>query len=125
MDGKQEQKKQFKIRIYKYTLCLVKFLSALPQNPVNREIICQVMASGTSMGANYFEAQSASSKKDYQNFFHYSLKSSNETLFWLAVLRDSGLIQQPTMNQCQWLINETGELAKIFASSLLTMKGKR
>lgn len=124
-NDKEKQKQEFKIRIYKYVLRLVKFLSNFPHVPVLREIISQLMRSGTSIGANYFEAQSASSKKDYQNFFNHSLKSANETLFWLAVLKDSGLLPQNIRQECDWLLQETKELAKIFASSIITLKGKR
>ena len=125
MTGKDRLKKEFKVRIYKYILRLVKFLSALPRTPVIREIISQLMRSGTSIGANYFEAQSASSKKDYQNFFTHSLKSANETKFWLAILKDSDLVPQDLQRECNWLLEETKELANIFASSILTLKGKR
>jgi four helix bundle protein len=83
------------------------------------------MRSGTSIGANYFEAEGASSKKDYQNFFSYALKSANETKFWLAILRDSNLIPRELLSECDWLLQETKELASIFASSILTMRGKR
>ena len=125
MTDKDKLRREFKVRIYKYILRLVKFLSALPKAPVIREIISQLMRSGTSIGANYFEAQSASSKRDYQNFFNHSLKSANETKFWLAILRDSGLVSKHLQKECDWLLQETKELAKIFASSILTLKGKR
>lgn len=122
---KDKLRQKFRLRIYKYILRLVKFLSKLPQNPVPREIINQLMRSGTSIGANYFEAQAASSKRDYQNFFNYALKSANETKFWLAILRDSKFIPKVLEEECHGLFQETKELANIFASSILTMKGKR
>jgi len=125
MDDKEKQKQEFRLRIYKYILHLVRFLSSLPKDTVIREIISQLMRSGTSIGANYFEAYAASSKKDYQNFFNHSLKSANETIFWLAVLQDSGLVPKNLQHECQWLLNETRELAKIFASSIMTMKRRR
>jgi len=115
---------EFKLRIYKYILRLVKFLSSLPKDLVIGKIIDQLMRSGTSIGANYFEAYAASSKKDYQNFFRYSLKSANETLFWLSVLRDAKLISKNFQGELLWLLEETKELAKIFASSIITMKKK-
>jgi len=123
--NKKILKQEFKKRIYRFVLRLVGFLSKLPKNPVTREIVGQLMRSGTSMGANYFEAEGASSKKDYQNFFSHSLKSSNETKFWLAILKDCKLVPKQLINECNWLLEETNELAKIFASSILTMKGKR
>ncbi len=118
-------KLEFKKRLYKYILRLVKFLSRLPKIPVVREIVSQVMRSGTSIGANYFEAEGASSKKDYQNFFSHCLKSANETKFWLAVLRNSNPVPKALIDECDCLLQETKELANIFASSIMTMKGKR
>ncbi|EKD56030.1 MAG: hypothetical protein ACD_58C00316G0003 [uncultured bacterium] len=115
-------KTKFDERIYKYIIRLLKFLVTLPNNPVIREIKSQLTRSGTSIGANYFEAKGASSKKDYQNFFTYSLKSSNETIFWLVILKDSNLIPDILLEEYGWLVNETEELANIFASSILTMK---
>lgn len=124
MHLRQRQKQEFKQRIYHYILKLVKFLSTLPKDPITREVTRQLMRSGTSIGANYFEAQAASSKKDYINFFTHALKSANETKFWLAILLDSSLIAKGR-EETRWLLQETKELANIFASSILTMKGKR
>ncbi len=92
MEDKKQKSEEFKIRIHKYILRLIKFLSGFPKSDVVRVIINQLMRSGTSIGANYFEARAASSKKDYQNFFSYSLKSANESTFWLVILRDSKLV---------------------------------
>ncbi|MBU3901260.1 four helix bundle protein, partial [Patescibacteria group bacterium] len=59
------------------------------------------------------------------NFFNHSLKSANESKFWLAVLKDSELVPKNLHQECEWLLQETKELANIFASSILTLKGKR
>jgi len=118
-------KDTFRMRIYDYIIRLVKFLRGLPKDSVIREITTQLMRSGTSIGANYFEAKSASSRKDYQNYFNHSLKSANESRFWLNVLFDSNLVPKLLISDCQWLLQETTELANIFASSILTMKGQK
>ena len=118
-------KSEFKVRLYRYIIRLIKFLTKLPNDPVTKVIKGQLTRSGTSMGANYFEAKGASSKKDYQNYFSIALKSSNESIIWLAVLRDSGLVPKTLMPECDYLIKESREIANIFASSILTMKGKR
>jgi four helix bundle protein len=125
MDDKDKLKKEFKIRLYRYILCLLKFLTQLPNGPVIREIKSQTTRSGTSIGANYFEAGGASSKKDYRNYFNIALKSANETVFWLAVLRDSELAPLSLKEECESLLRETKEIACIFASSIITMKRKR
>jgi len=116
---------QFKRRIYQYVLRLIKFLSKLPNDPVLMELKKQLTKSGTSVGANYFEAISGSSRKDFVNFFTHALKSANETKFWLALIRDSGLIGSSFLAECNELLIETKEIANIFASSILTLKGKK
>ncbi|PIY00394.1 hypothetical protein COZ22_00370 [bacterium (Candidatus Howlettbacteria) CG_4_10_14_3_um_filter_37_10] len=59
----QNSKTEFKVKVYNYIIRLLKFLTKLPNDPVIREIKSQLTKSGTSIGANYFEAKSASSKK--------------------------------------------------------------
>ena len=105
-------KEEFKKRINKYVLRLIKFLGTLPKDIITREIIRQLMRSGTSIGANYFEAFYASSKKDYQNYFRHSLKSANESMFWLKLLQESDLVPASLKSGCSWLLKETNELSK-------------
>ena len=126
MDIEKEKKRnEFKLRLYKFIIRLLKFLAKIPYNAVTNEIKKQATRSGTSMGANYFEARGASSKKDFYNFFAISLKSANETCFWLSILKDAGLLPKELIKECEYLINEAKEIANIFASSILTMKGKK
>ena len=82
----------------------------------------QLLRSGTSILANYIEANSASSKKDFINFFTHSLKSANESKVWLALLRDT---DKGDKKELEWLLKELTEISNILASSILTMKGKR
>lgn len=115
----------FNKRIYGYTIGLLKFLSLLPRGLVTIEVVRQLIRSGTSIGANYFEAKGASSKKDYRNYFNHSLKSANESRFWLNVLGEASLVPKELHSNFQWIRKETEELANIFASSILTMKKKK
>ena len=119
---KSDKTKEFKKRIYGYVIRLIKLLKKFPKDTVTKEIVRQLIRSGTSIGANYFEATSASTKKDFINYFNHSLKSSKESVFWFNVLIDSGLVPINMKEECRWLLKETQELAKIFASSILTMK---
>ena len=80
------------------------------------------MRSGTSIGANYFEARAANSKNDFINFFNHSLKSANESKFWLEILIDAN---KCNLQIAKNLLNEATEIANILASSILTMKGKK
>ncbi|MEO6695820.1 MAG: four helix bundle protein [Ignavibacteria bacterium] len=72
-------KAEFKKRTYKFTLKLIDLIEKLPHDNVSRRIGDQLLRSGTSIIGNYIEGQSASSKKDFTNYFNISLKSANES----------------------------------------------
>ena len=118
---KSQQRDEFKKRIKAFILDLMVFIGSLPASQTSKIISGQLLRSGTSVGANYFEAIAASSKKDFINFFHYFLKSANETSFWLDILLDSGKCDK---NPGQKLLKESRELSNILAASLITMKSK-
>ena len=122
--GTREQKEEFKKRIMKYVVRLIRFLKCIPADPVTDEIKKQVVRSGSSVGANYFESVSASSKKDFMLFFRHSLKSANETSYWLRLLAESDCLSKDLESEYAWLAHETDELSKILTSSILTMKQK-
>jgi four helix bundle protein len=115
-------KNEFKARLYTFVLDLIKFIESLPKDSVSEVIGKQLLRSGTSILANYIEANSASSKKDFINFFTHSLKSANESKVWLTLLRDTG---RGDAAKVRLLLKELVEIANIFASSILTMKGKK
>jgi four helix bundle protein len=100
-------------------LRLIGFIDRLPEGRASRIIGDQLLRSGTSVGANYVEAQAAVSRKDFINFFTYSLKSANESKFWLALLRDSGKADR---DETDSLLEEVNEISKVLASSILTLK---
>ncbi len=101
---------------------MVRFLDKLPRDAITQRISDQLFRSGGSIGANYIEAQASSSKKDFANFFHHALKSANESKFWLALLRDT---RRGDPKELDYLPKELQEIAKIFGSSLLTLKNKK
>ncbi len=108
---------------FTYALDLVKLIDCLNNKDLAVQVIArQLLRSGTSIGANIIEAQASSSKREFTNFLNHSLKSANETKFWLALLRDSGKAKNESADR---LLKETKELANILASSILTLKGKR
>ncbi len=112
----------FKRRLYQFVLRLIRFIEKLPENRTTRIIGDQLLRSGTSILGNYIEGKSASSKRDYTNFFNHSLKSANESKVWLSILKDLGYGDKV---EAEWLLNELNEISRIFASSILTLKGKK
>jgi four helix bundle protein len=121
-NDKVKFKKDFKRRLYAFTLKLIEFIDKLPNDNVSKRIGDQLLRSGTSIIGNYIEGQAASSKKDFTNYFNTSLKSANESKLWLALLRDSGRAKAEDVS---WFLDELDEVAKIFGSSILTLKGRK
>jgi len=117
-----KSKTDLKRRAYQYSIGVIEFLDTLPKDSSSQVIAKQLLRSATSMGANVVEAKGASSKRDFTNFFSHSLKSANESLYWLGLLRDAKKINNP---QLEYLSNETKELANMLGSSILTLKGKK
>lgn len=122
-NDKEKFKKDFKKRLYKFTLELIEFIGKLERrDPATRVIIDQLARSGTSVLANYIEGLAASSKKDFTNYFNNSLKSANESKVWLALLRDS---HKCSADEVNWLLSELEEISNIFGSSILKLRGKK
>ncbi len=121
-DGSSTKEEEFKRRLYRLILDIIHFIEKLPENRTTRIIGDQFLRSGTSILGNYIEGKSASSKKDYTNFFSHSLKSANESKVWLAILRDTNYGDRA---EAERLLQELNEVSRIFAASILTLKGKR
>ena len=118
-NDKVKFKNEFKKRLYNFVLKLLKFISALSKNMVSDTLSKQLIRSGTSVLANYIEAQSASSKKDFINFFTHSLKSANESKFWLSLLKDT---KKGNLTKIDTLLKELIQIANILASSIKTLR---
>ncbi len=118
----QKSKLEVKYRAFYLSLNIIRFITKLPSNIGTRIINDQLIRSVTSVGANIVEAKSSSSKREFLNYFQIALKSSNETKYWLALLRELVSFER---NSIELFIKETEEISKIIATSILTMKSKR
>lgn len=54
--------------------------------PIPRSVIEQITKSVTSIGANFSEAQDASSKKDFISKIYIAKKEANETIYWFKLI---------------------------------------
>ncbi len=115
-------KTDLKVRSYKFSVDLVKFLRKLPRDFFNAPFVNQLMRCGTSVGANITEARGANSKKDFAKFYDIALKSALETVYWLDLFSDALEIKS---EEIAILRNEAGELGRMLGASLLTMRNKR
>jgi four helix bundle protein len=82
-------------------------------------MIDQLLRSSTSIGANLIEAKSAHSKKDFIKYYEIALKSSNETKFWICLLRDGLKLNKVELNS---LLSEVNEISKVIASIVIKVK---
>lgn len=65
---------------------IIEFVKTLLKDPINSQLISQIIRSGTSIGANYMEADGAESKKDFQHKISICKKESKETKHWLRII---------------------------------------
>ena len=112
-------KEELEERTLNFTINLIKTLKTIPRDLINDKIIRQLTASGTSIGANYREANGAESKKDFQHKIGIVFKEARETNYWLSVLKKSYPEFQFTLNQL-WI--ESDELKRIFGATFKTCK---
>ena len=116
--GKEQD---LKARSYKFSLQIISLVDGLSTQTSAQVMARQILRSATSVGANIIEAQASPTRRDFALFLSHSLKSANETSYWLKLLRDSGKIGT---DRADALIRECGELANILGASLVTIKTK-
>ena len=76
----------------------------------------QLIRSSSSIGANLVEAKAGSSKKDWKKFYVISLKSANETKYWLCLIRDTLDTDKERINK---LLKEADEISRIIARIIM------
>src|SRR5215210_2230489 len=108
----EKRTKQFAIRI-------IKFAATLPYGKVGDVIRYQLVKAGTSVGANYREANRAESRNDFIHKIGIVEKEASESQYWLEICDEANL---GDAQQRQWLLAESGELLAIFTSSGRTAK---
>ena len=94
---------------------IIRMCKALPKNTINFKLIDQAIRSGTSMGANYREANETETKKDFKYRIRICRKEGKETIYWLNLIIEAN----PEFEErTKPLLQETTELVKIFAAIL-------
>jgi four helix bundle protein len=108
-----------KRRCYYFSKQIVTFVGVSDHKNINYPVFQQLLRSGTSIGANVVEAISASSKKDFLNYYKIALKSTNETKYWLCLIKDTINCDK---DKTQELLNEAIEISKIIAAIIINTK---
>lgn len=116
-----EKSRKFEARTEKFGIDIVKFCKKLKNDNVSAPIINQLVRSGTSIGANYLEANNASSKKDFTNKIYICKKESQETKYWLKIIENLF----PESKEITNLTNECFQLVLIFQKIISTLKNDK
>ncbi len=109
-------------RTAKFGENIIDFIKKLPKNEITHPIISQTIRSGTSVGANYVEANQASSKKDFRNKIYIAKKEASETMYWLRMIARSCPEHK---DETYWLWQEAKEFTLIFSRITATLNEKK
>ena len=89
MDNK-EFAKELEKRTREFAVRIIRLSRGLPNTPEGKVIRTQITKSGTSIGANYREANRARSKADFKNKIKICESEDSETQYWLEVITSVG-----------------------------------
>lgn len=115
----KEFAKQLEKRTKTFAITIIKLSSSLPNTSEGRVIRNQITKSGTSIGANYREANRARSKADFSNRISISESEASETVYWLEIIEELGWSE---IQIIEATMKEANELLAIFTSIGKNMK---
>jgi len=104
--GLEKRTREFAVKI----ICLS---AKLPNTTESKVIKNQIKKSGTSIGANYREANRARSKADFKSKIKICESEASETQYWLEVIIDANMLSRDEVNA---EYDECGELLAILTS---------
>ena len=100
---------------------IIALCKTLKETTISRPLISQIVRSATSIGANYMEANAASSKRDFRNKIYICKKEAQETKHWLRMLTETFPEKKEKL---QRLWKECQELTLIFNKITTTLDKK-
>jgi len=98
-------KKDLEQRTKGFALRIIKFVASLPMGSVADVLGYQLLKAGTSVGANYREANRAQSRNDFIHKIAIVEKESAESEYWLELFNDSNI---GDASERRWLLAEAG-----------------
>lgn len=103
-------------RIFKFSVCVLKFVEKLPRNYTNQVISAQLIRSVTSMGANSQEADGTNTRKDFIHCFTTVRKESKESVYWLRLIAN---LNPNLSDEVQPIIQEGKEVVLVVSSIIV------
>ncbi len=104
---------ELELRTRQFAVRVIRFVGGFTSSAASRVIGNQLLKSGTSIGANYREANRAVSRRDFVHKITISEKEASETTYWLEICEETSLGNREI---CGDLLVEANELLAIFTS---------
>ncbi len=114
-------KEEIKKRTKNVGLEVIKLIDDLPVKTSSKAIAAQIIRCSTSIGANYRAACRAKSDADFINKLKIVEEEADETIYWLEVLEESGLI---AFEKIATIKKETNEILAIIVASINTVRNR-
>jgi len=105
--------KDLEKRTRRFAVSIIRLSMTLPNTPEGRIVRNQLTKAGTSIGANYREANRARSKADFRNKIKICEGEASETQYWLEIIVD---VEWKSWDELQPEYDECSELLAIFTS---------
>jgi len=112
MENKEFAKKLEK-RTLEFAIAIIKLSARLPNTPEGRVVRTQTTKAGTSIGANYREANRARSKSDFRNKIKICESEASECQYWLEIIIEMEWLK---MEEIKSKYDESSELLALFTS---------
>lgn len=116
---KKKFAKDLEERTKLFGVAIIKLSVKLPDTPEGRVVKYQLTKAGTSVGANYREANRSRSKADFRNKIKISESEASETQYWLEIIIEIGWLKS---DEIIAELKEAGELLAIFTSIANNLK---
>jgi four helix bundle protein len=113
MNHKLKFAKDLEKRTGEFAVRIIRLSCKLPNTPEGRVVRNQITKSGTSIGANYREANRSRSKSDFKNRIAICESEASETQYWLEIIVDLNWL---TREQIKYEYDECGELLALFTT---------
>ncbi|MCC7478674.1 four helix bundle protein [bacterium] len=103
-------------RTKRFALTVIRLCGDMPSRQETWVLGKQLLRSGTSIGANYREAQRARSTSEFISKVHICMQESEETAYWLELLLEAGFLSNALLARVRAALMEAEELRAIFTA---------
>jgi four helix bundle protein len=122
MENQQDRKRDLRERTFKFARRMIRLFVSLDKGALAQILGKQVLRSGTSVGANYREADQARSKPEFISKIGDCLKEADETAYWLELMAAENVVPAEKLAS---LIDEANQLVAILTTIRRHAEGKK